>query len=266
MSDIIDQNEILNNIKKDFNAGNTHNLTTKDYDCFKKLLKSAKSNDNEHQTKFPDFSSEEGFIEHFHVTSGKSNKKGHAVTIQQSEMKKTHDNFEETITLNNNNNIAVGGCETSFLRNKDSIENFHKSFKKNWEKHIEHLNKYEGVKHLSCFLISSDDVLIVDENSKDENSICFGDLVNSKKEYCLSYDKELLNYIYEFRNDIDFVIYYNVGNKKVEVIKTKNIPALQNYFSNRKFKIHSRIVWEDSITYSVSVRNKKDEGAVQKPK
>ena len=44
------------------------------------------------------------------------------------------------------------------------------------------------------------------------------------KEYRLSRDKKLLKYIYQFKNEIQYVIFLNQA--RIEVIRTGNIPYL----------------------------------------
>lgn len=246
---IIDEQVILENVKKKIHCGVAwHGISLKDYDEIDALVKFAKATDTSNKTEFPDFECASGFIEHFHVTSGESSKKGYKITTDKSKDLAQHSKFMEEKSENPSNNFSE--FHTSFSR-KDSIENFHKSFKKAWENHIQHLHKYNGKKHISCFLISSDDVLRVKEKLEDENEIIYGDLTNDNIIFCLSYDLELLNYIYSYKEDIDYVIYYNENTDYVEILKTINIPYIMNRIHNKTYKIHSPNVICFSDSYGI---------------
>lgn len=212
------------------------------------LINSAKPTDSETKTEFPDFISNNGFIEHFRVTSGKSTRKGYDIATKESKMQKEHESFMANMTLTSPNCLS-----TSFCREDDSIDNFHKSFKMCWEYHINHLYKYNGKKHLSCFLISSDDVFRVYECPYDNNNICYGDLArrDEQMKFCLSYDSYLLDYIYEYKKDIDYVIYFNKNQEYVEIIKISNIPFIKKYLSKHTYKLHAPETVENSTTYSI---------------
>lgn len=257
MKAIINQEKILNFIKEAFLNSNQnsnytdyeHGLTTNDENEFLQLLSSVKSNDSENKTEFPDFISEIGFIEHFHVTSGESNKKGYDITKEESKIQKEHINLIQSKLSD-----SLEKIKSSFTRGNDSIENFHKSFKTCWEDHINHLNKYTGNKHISCFLISSDDNFEIREHPNDKNDLYFGNLGReNKKDFCLAYDYELLDYIYNYRNQIDYVIYYNKNKNKnnIEIIKVSNIPAIKEYLSNYKWDLISNFSMEIMTTNKI---------------
>ena len=262
MSKIIDQNEILKAVRKKIDGGSWHGISYSDYEEFYSLLTSVISNDTTGKTEFPDFISENGFIEHFHVTSGKSTCKGYDITTQKSKMQNNHESFmknvDDILKKNDDNGVLRSRYHTSFCRKNDSVENFHKSFKNCWENHINHLHNYMGNKHLSCFLVSSDDVLVIHECMKDENNIFFGDLAHRKNiKFCLSYDIDLLNYIYEYNLDVDYVIYYNINWNYVEVLKVTNIPAIKNFLPQHKYELYPLMAVETSSTYGIHIPNDK---------
>lgn len=266
MKELINQKEILENVKEIFKRKNCgfHGITSTDKKEFENLLMSVKENDTKNKTEFPDFISENGFVEHFHVTSGKSTRKGYDTTTQESKMQKSHESFmknfsEKTLETNNNDEPCESQSETAFLRENDSLENFHKSFKRCWENHIEHLHNYKGNKHLSCFLVSSDDVFEIYEIVQREEGMLFGDLENKEPiKFCLSYDFELLDYMYKYRDDIDYVIYYNKHRNYFELLKIKNIPAIKQVLSERIYEIRSLVTMESLNTYRIckTVNNK----------
>ena len=259
MSKIIEQNDILTAVKNNMNDDSWHGLSENDWKEIEELISSAKPTDSESKTEFPDFISSNGFIEHFHVTSGKSNRKGYDITTEESNMLKSHESFMENIdsTLpQNNNEILFSKHHTQFWRKNDSVENFHKSFRTCWDDHINHLHNYDGNKHISCFLISSDDVLSVYEHMDDDNDIFYGDLArHGRINFCLSYDLYLLNYVYEYRTDIDYVIYFNIMRNYVEIIKVSNVPAIKEYLPKHKYKLYPLIAMETLSTYGIHVPN-----------
>lgn len=260
MSSLINQDDILKTVREKVYGGSGHGITESEWEEFRQLLLSVESNDSSSKTVFPDFISENGFIEHFHVTSGNSSRKGYDITKEESKMQKSHNNFMKNISDNlpkdNNGNILFSQHHTSFWRKNDSVDNFHKSFKVCWEDHIDHLRDYAGNKHISCFMISSDDVLAVYEHLEDENGVGFGDLSRTDRiNFCLSYDYELLDYIYDYRDEIDYVIYYNTFRGYVEVIKVSNIPAIKAYLPDHRWKLYPLQCMETSSTYGVHIPN-----------
>lgn len=259
MPKVIEQNDILAAVKNNMNGGSWHGLSENDWKEIEELINSAEPTDSETKTEFPDFISNNGFIEHFHVTSGKSNRKGYDITIEESKMLKSHESFMANIdsTLpQNKNEILFSQHHTQFWRKNDSVENFHKSFKTCWDDHINHLHNYDGNKHISCFLISSDDVLSVYEHMDDDNNIFYGDLARQDRmNFCLSYDLDLLDYMYEYHIDIDYVIYFNTMRNYVEIIKVLNIPAIKEYLPKHEYELHPLMVMETSSTYGIHVPN-----------
>lgn len=259
MPKIIEQNDILVAVKNNMNGGSWHGLSENDWKVIEGLINSVKPTDSEIKTEFPDFISNNGFIEHFHVTSGKSNRKGYDVTTEESKMSKSHESFMANIdsTLpQNKNEISFSQHHTQFWRKNDSVENFHKSFKTCWADHINHLHNYDGNKHISCFLISSDDVLSVRERMGDDNDIFYGDLARQDRiNFCLSYDLDLLDYMYKYHTDIDYVIYFSTMRNYIEIIKVLNIPAIKEYLSKHEYELHSLMAMETSSTYGIHTPN-----------
>lgn len=88
MSKVIEENTILISVKRAMNGNSWHGLSEDDWKEVEDLINSAKLTDSKSKTDFPDFISNNGFIEHFHVTSGKSTRKGYDVTTNESKMLK----------------------------------------------------------------------------------------------------------------------------------------------------------------------------------
>lgn len=90
--------------------------------------------------------------------------------------------------------------------------------------------------------------------------IFFGDLTqNRRRKFCLSYDTELLNYIFDYCADIDYVIYYNENWNYVEALKVANIPLIKEYLPECKYKVRPLMAREKVSTYAYTFNlNKED--------
>ena len=120
MSKVIEENNILISVKNAMNGGSWHGLSENDWKEIETLINLVKPTDSESKTEFPDFVSNNGFIEHFHVTSGNSNRKGYDITTEESKMLKSHESFMNNIdsTLSHNNKISFSQHHTQFCRKK----------------------------------------------------------------------------------------------------------------------------------------------------
>ena len=218
------QDKALKLAKQYFSGYSYHGLSIEDGKEIHNLLLSVKENDTESKTVFPDFISDLGFIEHFHVTSGTQYKNGGYANI--SEHKKLERKADDFIKQSN-----CSSCSFEYNHYNDNLTNFNNSFKSCWRKHIRSLNKYKGKKHISCFLISFDDFIKV-HIKPDEFGLFYGDLFLDRPNFCLFYNKELLNFMLNYSHLIDYVIFINIGivdkNYCCEVIKLCNIPNLLN--------------------------------------
>lgn len=226
MRNLIDLHAVLQDVSR-FNSDNAHGLSTMNCKEILGLIESVSLNDTENKTEFPDFIGEYGFIESFHVTAcgqDEQNESGYKLAKCESSIIKgilDSDSYDKSV------------C---FVRDKDSLDDFRMSFEAAWAKHIKHLQKYNGRKHVSCFLVTSDDMFFV--HNIYDSDIYYGDLSKSERaKFCLAYDMELLNYMYEYHDDVDYVIYYNLNSKYVEIIKLSNIPLLKRYMFSQKYKI-----------------------------
>ncbi len=195
------------------------------------LILSARLNDiqktktSKGKTEFPDFICENGFIEHFDITSGNSNRKGYNIIIQNTENEAAHEKFRQ--------NPTSKSCVTTIDRSRsnNSIENLHKSIKEHLTSHLNSYNNYNGNKHLSCFLMSSDDLLrpllYTSENCPDEKAkIRHEKFERHNKVYSMFYDKDLLDFLYSYKDKIDYIIYYNQNKDYFEVLCISEIPTI----------------------------------------
>lgn len=193
-------------------------------------LKKAKP--NEKLSDFPDFIFDNGFIEHYKVTSSKTNKKG-SVHIKEIS------NFNKSVEIEANNlkekwsnelnSEKLHSKHWTMIYPNHSYEYLCESFKKNILNHIESMKRYTGNKDISIFMIEySDLALTMYENVFEDwlDGLSNGDLREPEliEFYRISRDKELLNYIYNLNSSIKYIIF--VYGKEYEVIKLDNIPYI----------------------------------------
>lgn len=205
-------------------------LLKEDIDEINDILKITKP--NEKLSEFPDFVFKNGFIEHFQITSSRTNKDGakqlEELSLFKNKVEKETKRFKEDCNANPDcNKICSGSWAMKYP--KHSYEYLCYSFKKNWENHIESYNKYTGNKNIGIFMIEyTDQALEMYENVYDDwiNGMMNGDLREPEKVefYRLTRDKNLLEYIYLFKENIKYVFF--VYGKDCEIIKLESIPYL----------------------------------------
>lgn len=226
---------------------------------FERLLRSVIPNPN--ISEFPDFVSELGFIEHFQVTSSKTNRKGSVHKKEESLFFEKVE--EEEKQFKNEMDITPSFGEVKPIRHtfsfpKHSYEFFVESFTNTWNHHIKSYEKYQGVKDIGAFMIEYQDMALKmwEDFGDIKCEVRYGDLLNSQKRYNyyrISRDKELLNFVYEFKNLIKFVIM--VCGNNVEVINIENIPELLKLLPY-KFEIHAPTFMGREVSlYGISVPN-----------
>lgn len=180
---------------------------------------------NEKISEFPDIILNDGFIEHFQITSSKENKKG-AVHIKELTDFKSRIRKEMT-EIQVNRDFSEKHWTMPY--SEHSYENLVRSFKKNWNNHIESFEKYKGKKDISIFMIQYSDMALEMYENVYENWIdgmSNGDLREPERLDCyrITRDKEILNYMYEFKEKIKYVIF--IYGEKCEIIKLENIPYI----------------------------------------
>ena len=221
---------IILNDKEINNPRNYFGLIENDIEEVINSLKKAKP--NEKLSNFPDFIFDDGFIEHFKVTSSKENKKG-SVHIKEIS------NFNKSVEIeakklkekwsNELNSEKLHSKHWTMKYPNHNYEYFCESFKKSFINHIESMEKYTGNKEISIFMIEySDLALTMYENVFEDwiNGLSNGDMREPElvEFYRISRDKNILNYIYSFKSSIKYIIF--VYGKKYEVIKLDNIPYI----------------------------------------
>ena len=205
-------------------------LLQEDIDEINDILKITKP--NEKLSEFPDFIFKNGFIEHFQITSSKTNKNGakqlKEVSLFKNKVEKETKRFEENCNVNPDCS-KIRSENWTMKYPKHSYEYLCDSFKKNWENHMDSLNKYTGDKDIGIFLIEYTDLALeMYENIYNGwiDGMTNGDLREPEKVkfYRLTRDKNLLEYIYSFKGDIKYVFF--LYGKDCEIIKLESIPYL----------------------------------------
>ena len=207
-------------------------------DCFERVKKLAndkndtrllsflyKATANSESSLFPDFLFDGGFIEHFQVSAANENKKGskHNIAVNDFE-RESNENIER---LKNEflqsppRKISVTGTYdlkvvTHEMESPEyAYESFVKSFKRNFEKHIESLQKYTGDKSIGIFLIElAGPRLTVLRNN------------NFRAFYRLAIDRNLLEYIDKYTAYLKYIFFVSLDD--YEVLELNKIPHLLN--------------------------------------
>lgn len=194
------------------------------------ILRTVKANPT--KSAFPDFLFDHGFIEHFQITSSAVTKKGSVHIKRDKEFRQRVDAERSKFVSECSENLSLNKPLSKSWDNpnpKHSYKFLVESFKRNWESHMKSYRKYDGSKQIGIFMIEHPELALkmCEEVCPEwENGMSCGDLKPSEKfcEYRLSRDKNLLEYVYQFKNEIKYVLFVN--QCRVEVIRTENIPYL----------------------------------------
>ena len=204
-------------------------MSCEDNYIIKKAFADAKPNPK--ASEFPDFIFDEGFIEHFQVTSSFENRKGSMMAREKNDISRDFQNRAREATENlPKGQITVHSVETSpYWHKQHSYKNYVNSFKGNFEHHIESLMKYDGARKHRIFMIEYNDsaLRMSKKYAKDLMlEVSYGDLLTRENPaYRLSRDIDMLRYIHEKSNLIDFVIFANRNcfhGVFIDIIKTQN--------------------------------------------
>lgn len=209
-------------IKSKFSVKNCFGLTTENYFIFEKWLEEIKP--NEKSNEFPDFLFPNGFVELFKITSSKLDKKGAAHKIALSKFEKINEEAAQKLS------DQKPTYRNSFEYSDHSHPNLVNSFETSWNKHIDSLEKYRGNKDNGIFVVEYFDrgALSMGELKLEGTDGLFIGDYNSDQEklhsYRLSRDKKLLNWLHQFKDRIEYVIF--LTEDTVEIIKLSNILKL----------------------------------------
>lgn len=204
---------IKNNLHKEACFG----LSNQQFIQLKRWLKSAEL--NTHSTKFPDIVFDNGFIEHFGVTSSSEDRKGAQQIRESTIFKKNSENsFLNNLDTSKQDELISNSYSRPFEQH--SHINIVKSIQKNWLKHITSYEKSMNSSEHRIFLLQYLDININTAiTPKNERAEIF-------ESYRISADKFLLAWIYNFKEKIDYLILINPVSISLEVIKLSNIPEL----------------------------------------
>lgn len=204
---------INNNLNKEVCFG----VSDQQFVQLKSWLKGAQL--NTHSTKFPDIVFDNGFIEHFTITSSSEDRKG-AQQTRESIIFKKNSEIDFSCNLDKSGQYELVSNSYSRPFEQHTHYNILKSIQKNWSKHITSYEKSMNSSEQRIFLLEYSDVNIHTAITRKNES------VEIFESYRISTDKLLLEWIYEYKEKIDYLILINPVSFSLEVIKIDKIPKL----------------------------------------
>lgn len=185
--DSIEQNS-LNFVKNNLRKEDCFGISDEQFIQLKKWIESARL--NTYSTEFPDILFDNGFIEHFGVTSSSEDRKGAQQTRQSTLFK----NNSKTSFLNNletSEQDELVSNSYSYPFTEHSHTNIINSIQKNWSKHITSYEKSMYSSEHRIFLLQYLDVNIHTAiTTKNECAEIF-------ESYRISADKFIMEWIYK---------------------------------------------------------------------
>ena len=205
-------NEVCNQVSKGFHT--KVKLTNSQLSDLCHLLNTAVDNDSKNKTEFPDFLCNGGWIEHFSVTFGPILDNGgyKNCQIEQQAFKNA------TQSVGENNRIIYPSTEIS----AGSYKNFETSLRRAWEKHIIRFHKsgIDPARQTGVFLIEVDDSGIILHISDEQG-------INHRSCYSMGLDEQSLDFIYQSRGIVKYVIVYITSLGCCEVIALDDVPLIK---------------------------------------
>lgn len=209
------EQQCLNIVKANLSKEMCFGLSDVEYVELSEWIKNARP--NEKSNDFPDFIFDEGFIEHFAVTSSSETRKGskekaETVMFEKRNWERFSKRMEEKDaeeTIKHFSNRKIEG---------HSHDNIIKSIRRNWEKHIESYYNFSGCKEHGIFLLEYGDqgALETVEISPEGDEHYWT--------YRLNTDKELLRWMYDYKGNIEYIIFFS--RESIEVIRVDQILRL----------------------------------------
>lgn len=223
-----------------------------------------KAQPNENISQFPDFLFDRGFIEHFQITSSKTTRKGaeHAKKEEEFYSKVNRETEKLKQEWNSNPSFDETRCMRWEMNNPvHNHEYLIKSFENSWCHYMESYDKYMGNKEIGIFMVEYPEMaLSMYENVYEGwiSGMSQGDMREPEefKGYRLSRDKELLNFIYRYKEQIKYVIF--VSNQGIEIICLDKIPYLLKLMP-WDYVILPMVVGTVSTLYNISIPIKQEE-------
>ncbi len=235
---------------------NYFGLLEEDRKEIEQILRNVQPNQN--LNDFPDFIFERGFIEHFQVSSSKTTRKG-----------AEHTKVMRCFTDKVNKEIEEIKREWNEIPSFDEVRSNHwaiqnpehnhgylvKSFERNWGNHLESLRKYTGNAEVGIFMIEYPEfALSMCENVYNDwiDGMSQGDMREQEKIRCyrLSRDKQLLDFMYQNKKYIKYVIFVYCDG--FEIIRLENIPYLLKLLP-WDYIIYPLMVNSISSLYNISI-------------
>ncbi|MEH7355803.1 hypothetical protein V7150_19940, partial [Neobacillus drentensis] len=144
------EQKCLDHIRSKLSKEICYGVSDEKYEELKKWLSDAKPNKN--SSEFPDFLFENGFIEHFAVTSSFEGKKG---SVQKLESSRLNKNSEKKFLkeLEDSEEGFVINRSYTRLFEEHTHSNIVNSIQKNWKKHIKSYDNYSSPCKHGIFLI-----------------------------------------------------------------------------------------------------------------
>lgn len=212
----------LEKVKKQIRFEDCMGMTNKDWEEIQKYLKTAVP--NEQRNNFPDFIFDNGFIEHFQVTSSKTTKKGskHLKNIKHYK-DETDIKFKQIKKEWEDNPIMYEEriATQEYLYKEHNYEYLKQSIEQCFQNHVNSLDKYEGKKENGIFLIEYMDCavsMVPNYNDEIYKKINNGDLKIERKinGYSPIYDKKMLGYFEQFKNKIKYIVWVNKSSRRIK--------------------------------------------------
>lgn len=209
-----------------------YGLSFLDIAIFLKILCSVCANPQ--ASEFPDFISDFSFIEHFRVTATKETKKGSDFSKNDGISMRRLEEFRKNVETCGESFEMYSHCIMNKISNSSYV-NFEVSFHKNVEKHIRSLkdwlmcNENDGKYGIFMIDMRRELSLMMCENSQRlyDSSIQYGRLWKSPETvhgYSLGLDKNLLNWLYQYRSFLKFVIF--ATSDFLDIVCLENIPKI----------------------------------------
>ncbi len=252
------QNNCLEILKRHLSEDIYYGISAEDEMCLRGYI--CEAFPNPQKSLFPDFLFSNGFIEHFQVTSSASNRKGSLMEREKHDLEVKFEEKEEAIKNEMENTPCYEGVDYSvdMWHKSHSYDNLVKSFKSSWTHHIDSLSKYTGTIEHSLFMVYYADSGLTHHKKYPsiKQGLIYGDLFTREKHRCyrLSRDRELLEYVYGYKDYIQYVIFINVDaqdGEVVEIISVENIPELQKLLG-LGYHVGNRIIGTAHIGFGIS--------------
>lgn len=198
------------------------------------LIDTAQDTDGK-TTTFPDFIGENGWIEHFKVSSSKHNRKGSETNRKIASVNRA---IEKQIESSINEESLIHPFSSSFYSNGNSLENYRKSLEDNWENHYQsYLKEKERLKTLeiSAYMIESDDdfLKVARYDSLREGIIQHG---NTELPFEIVYDRTIMEFMLQYAPYIKYVIFKS--KFLVSILKIAAIPEILDGMDYENVFVH----------------------------